>query len=393
MTAPMSARLATKGAINGATLLVLLASSPTFSFVPPPFHYAPHPSASLCMSSDVSHLLYQEQEKLIVQRGELEESLVSNVSPLKAPVIKVRGTGKAGGFGKSSSGSSSSNNNKAEGKEYAKLLQKEGVVRIDNVLAADTADQVRKYLYDLRKESEIDVANGKIQPIQRFADVLLKQNRCDLTVPMGDEVITRALDETLRLSPIGSTISSVFGDDAILHEFSCLMSDPGSQRQVIHPDTPYIEGKGPVLYTCFIALQDVTLDMGPTIWLPRTHCKEAHEEFKDTSLGSDGGESKKDALIRTQPAVLGTLTKGSCAIYDSRVLHCGTANRSVNGTSRALFYFSFKNPEVLYPGNPPSIREELAAAKVSLGDLIEDLQLLSKGKGSQLIARLGSLMR
>eukprot|EP00804_Cyclotella_cryptica_P025564 CCRYP_002825-RC/>CCRYP_002825-RC protein AED:0.41 eAED:0.41 QI:102/0/0.5/1/0/0/2/0/350 len=350
MTAPMSARLATKGAIN-------------------------------------------EQEKLIVQRGELEESLVSNVSPLKAPVIKVRGTGKAGGFGKSSSGSSSSNNNKAEGKEYAKLLQKEGVVRIDNVLAADTADQVRKYLYDLRKESEIDVANGKIQPIQRFADVLLKQNRCDLTVPMGDEVITRALDETLRLSPIGSTISSVFGDDAILHEFSCLMSDPGSQRQVIHPDTPYIEGKGPVLYTCFIALQDVTLDMGPTIWLPRTHCKEAHEEFKDTSLGSDGGESKKDALIRTQPAVLGTLTKGSCAIYDSRVLHCGTANRSVNGTSRALFYFSFKNPEVLYPGNPPSIREELAAAKVSLGDLIEDLQLLSKGKGSQLIARLGSLMR
>lgn len=394
MTTLMPLTFATIGAISSATLLVLLSASPTLSFVSPLFHYSHRPSASLYMSSDVSHLLYQEQEKLIVQRGEFEESLVTNVTPLKAPAIKIRGTGKAGGFGKSASGSSTSNdNNKAEGKEYAKLLKKEGVVRIDNVLAADTADEVREFLYDLRKKSETDVANGQIQPIQRFADVLLKQNRCDLTVPMGDEIITKALDEALRCSPIGSTISSIFGGGAILHEFSCLMSDPGSQRQVIHPDTPYIDGKGPVLYTCFIALQDVTLDMGPTIWLPRTHCKEAHEQFKDTSVGFDGGESKKDALIRAQPAVLGTLTKGSCAIYDSRVLHCGTANRSVDGTSRALFYFSFKNPEVVYPGNPASIRPELASANISLGDLMDDLQLFSKGKGSQLITRLGSLMR
>ena len=334
-------------------------------------------------------LLYQEQEKLIVQRGELEESLVTNTSPLEAPKIKIRGTGKAGGFGKSSS---SSNNNKAEGKEYAKILKKEGVVRIDNVLSSDTADEVREYLYALRKQSELEVAEGKIQPIQRFADVLLKQNRCDLTIPMGDEIITKALDETLRVSQIGSTISSVFGDGAILHEFSCLMSDPGSQRQVIHPDTPYIDGKGPVLYTCFIALQDVSLDMGPTTWLPRTHCKEAHEQFQDT-FASEGAESRKDALIRKQPAVLGTLPKGCCGIFDSRLLHCGTANRSVDGTSRALFYFSFKNPEVGYPGNPASIRAELGNANVSLGDLVKDLQMFSKGKRTELVDRLGSLMR
>ena len=92
-------------------------------------------------------------------------------------------------------------------------------------------------------------------------------------VPLGDELITQALEEALCQSPVGATVASVFSDDAVLHEFSCLMSDPGSQRQVIHPDTPYIEGKGPVLYTCFIALQDVTMDMGPTVWLPRTHTK------------------------------------------------------------------------------------------------------------------------
>jgi hypothetical protein len=49
--------------------------------------------------------------------------------------------------------------------------------------------------------------------------------------------------------------------------------------------------------------------------------------------------------------VLGLLPKGCCAIFDSRTLHCGGANRS--DKSRALFYFTFKNPKIGDPGNPP----------------------------------------
>jgi ectoine hydroxylase-related dioxygenase (phytanoyl-CoA dioxygenase family) len=253
------------------------------------------------------------------------------------------------------------------------------------VLSSDTADALREYLYKLRIAYENDVADGKVQPIERFADVLLKLNRCDLTIPLGaDPIITTALDESIRQSPIGAIISSIFGDSSILHEFSCLISDVGSQRQVIHPDTPFIDGKGPVLYTCFIALQDVTLDMGPTMWLPRTHTKEAHDAFKDSSTGGT-----KDELIKTKPAVLGTLRKGSCGIFDSRLLHCGTANRSSEGKSRALFYFSFRNPDVGYTGNPASIRQYLSSAKVSLGALLEDLELFSRGEGSPLIDLLG----
>jgi len=347
--------------------------------------------------ADVSDLLYQEQEKLIVQRGELERTFVTDTKPLEPTVIKVRGTGKAGGFGKSSSGGgsrgkSSNVSSKAEGKAHAKVLRKEGVMRINNVLSPETADGVREYLYELRRRSEKEVGEGTIQPIQRFANVLLKHNRCDLTIPLGrDDVVTEALEEVLVKSPLGATISSIFGDGAILHEFSCLMSDPSSQRQVIHPDTPYVQGKGPALYTCFIALQDVTLDMGPTVWLPRTHTKESHEAFKDANPSAAGEDSPKDRLIKTQPAVLGLLSKGDCGIFDSRTLHCGSANGS--DVSRALFYFSFKDPEVGYTGNPASIRQELGGANVGLGDLVKDLTLFGKGKGSPLIDQLGSLMR
>jgi ectoine hydroxylase-related dioxygenase (phytanoyl-CoA dioxygenase family) len=129
-------------------------------------------------------------------------------------------------------------------------------------------------------------------------------------------------------------------------------------------------------------LQDVTLEMGPTVWIPRTHNREAHGAFLDPT--------EKDALIKTTPAKLGLLTKGSCAIFDSRLLHCGSANRSEE--SRALFYFSFKNPDVGYTGNPASIRQELGNANVPLGELMHELELVGKGKGSPLIDRLGSRM-
>eukprot|EP00580_Thalassiosira_gravida_P017043 CAMPEP_0201669152 /NCGR_PEP_ID=MMETSP0494-20130426/22522_1 /ASSEMBLY_ACC=CAM_ASM_000839 /TAXON_ID=420259 /ORGANISM="Thalassiosira gravida, Strain GMp14c1" /LENGTH=440 /DNA_ID=CAMNT_0048149821 /DNA_START=101 /DNA_END=1420 /DNA_ORIENTATION=- len=357
-------------------------------------------SSSLMMAGvDVSNLLYEEQEKLIVRRGQLEQTFVTRTRPLEPTVLKVRGTGKAGGFGKSSSGGgsrgkSSRGSTQAEGKAHAKVLRREGVMRIDNVLSEETADGVREYLYDLRRRSEREVGEGKLQPIQRFANVLLKRNRCDLTIPLGqDEIITKALEEALCNSPLGATISSIFGDGAILHEFSCLMSDPSSQRQVIHPDTPYVDGKGPSLYTCFIALQDVTSDMGPTVWLPRTHNKESHEAFKDatpsattattsttTATAEEEGEndSPKDRLIKTKPAVLGLLSKGDCGIFDSRTLHCGSANGS--DASRALFYFSFKDPAVGYAGNPASIRRELGGANVGLGDLMEDLTSFGRGK-------------
>ena len=322
-------------------------------------------------------------------------STSSNITPLKASIVKVRGTGKSGGFGKAGGSSSKSGiksaANKVEAKTHSKILLKDGVVRIDNVLSPKVADRMRDHVYALRRKAEDEVKAGTVQPIQRFANVLLKKDRCDLTIPLGndDDIVTDALNEVLRESAVGQTIATILGDDAVLYELSCLMSDAGSQRQVVHPDTPFIEGQGPVLYTCFIALQDVRLDMGPTAWLPGTHTAQAHDAFKDNN--SILGESRKDALVRNQPAVLGTLSKGSCAIFDSRCLHCGTANKS--GDSRALFYFSFKNAQVGYPGNPASIRLELGSAKVSMKAMEEDLELYSKGQGHPLIDRLAATMR
>ena len=145
-----------------------------------------------------------------------------------------------------------------------------------------------------------------------------------------------------------------------------------------------------MLFTVFIALQDIRLDMGPTTFLPGTHTLNAHTAFQDND--ATNGESRKDKLISGNEAVLGMLPKGSCSIFDSRLLHAGTSNQS-ESDSRALFYFSFKKKTVGYPGNPASIRTELGAAQIPLSGLIDDLDSFSKGKGHPMIDDLASRLR
>ena len=319
--------------------------------------------------------LYQEQERLLVKRGVIESDLMAKSgSPISPSVSK--GTSAAKGFG--ASGGMKPAEAKAAAKVHAKELRKSGVVRIDDIFPVAMADELREYVFDLRKRSEEQVQSGKVRQIERFADVLLKENRCDLTIPIEDEIVVDALLHVFQKTPVGKMMSSMLGKQAGLYELSCLISDNGSNRQVVHPDTPCTsDDDEAVLYTCFIALQDIDLSMGPTTWLPETHTTKAHDLFKDDYVPASSGESSKDKLLRTTPSVLGVLPKGSCAIFDSRLLHCGGANTS--DTSRALFYFSFKNSKIGYPGNPASIRPELSS-KYTIATLEKELKDRRKKK-------------
>ena len=123
--------------------------------------------------------------------------------------------------------------------------------------------------------------------------------------------------------------------EAELFELAALVSDPGAPRQPVHPDTGYKEGfDEPAVLTGFLALQDVDEDMGPTVFLPRTHFAPVHARFNDKE-----GNGKNE-LLKSAPQALGLLGRGDMSLFDSRLLHCGDANRS--NKRRILFYFSFK---------------------------------------------------
>jgi ectoine hydroxylase-related dioxygenase (phytanoyl-CoA dioxygenase family) len=156
---------------------------------------------------------------------------------------------------------------------------------------------------------------------------------------------------------------------------SSYISDPGSTRQVIHADTPCFgkeRDRQPILCTCFLALQDVRLDMGPTLFLPQTNTYAMHALFFGEEDSGATSTPVKDHFLQTHPSVLGMLPKGSCVLFDSRLLHCGTANTSVED-SRALFFFSFQHPGITLSnpgGDTASIRSDVKG-RFRLSDFVK----------------------
>ena len=287
---------------------------------------------------------------------------------------------------------------------YAEALHKDGIVRIDNVLTDLLADNLKNYLVDLRDRSRASIESAVLLDSQeRFADVLLNRNRCDLKIPLGPPPVTEALHHVLHNTPLRRLMEHVFdsyvttgpggstGSAATLYELNCFMSQAGALRQLVHADnvcvTPgVLHEDEPVMLTLFIALQDIDLDMGPTTWLLGTHNRAAHQDFYANSDEEKIGNTpatiltEKAGLLRNRQKVIGTLPRGSCAIFDPRTLHCAGANTCADANAtRALFYVSFKNPRVDYPGCPSCSGYGIVDAELTLLELCRGLDARMTG--------------
>jgi ectoine hydroxylase-related dioxygenase (phytanoyl-CoA dioxygenase family) len=168
-----------------------------------------------------------------------------------------------------------------------------------------------------------------------------------------DDTVQSCLKGLFRKgSALGTTLSSTMGDKAELFELAAFVTLPGADRQVVHADTLFT--KQPALFTVALALQDITEDMGPTLFFPGTHTKPMHRLF-------DNAKTKDQLLLKT-PHKLSLLQTGDIHVYDSRCLHCGTPNQS--DRPRVLFYASFRNPRAGKQGedfwNVASLRPEYA---------------------------------
>ena len=81
------------------------------------------------------------------------------------------------------------------------------------------------------------------------------------------------------------------GADGILVELSALVTFPGASGQSLHTDIPFNalpENEGvPPLCSVFVALQDISREMGPTMILKGTHQKMFHQTIKATQESYD----------------------------------------------------------------------------------------------------------
>jgi hypothetical protein len=214
--------------------------------------------------------LRAEADSAVAARGAHERALLQPGEPLVA-IKQRRGGASAVGFGaqvgRDGRGAKEAGGGKA-GKTGASAargrprsastlfdeMQRNGVVRIDGALRPDTVAQLRAAVDCERARAEAEVGDGgSFDPADRFADLVLLENRCDLLLPVRGAVFS-ALHELLGDGAVlGDLLEELVGEQGVFNELACLISEPGARQQPLHPDTPWTSR--PPLYAAFVALQ------------------------------------------------------------------------------------------------------------------------------------------
>ena len=218
-------------------------------------------------------------------------------------------------------------------------LRENGVVRLDNILSHELCDACAAAInvsLQVARDAGIDYFSDTKE--MGFGNVDANNKRWDMYLnnqgPFQASMQYMFGESSTVLSTLFSNLFN--GVDPQMYEYAALISDSGAVSQRIHSDTTF-QTECP-LYTVFIALQDITSDMGPTIFLPGSNTEVGHTEFR----------FRRNQFIDNSISKHSLLKKGDVTVMDSRSFHCGSANNSLY--RRALFYFTLLNPNITNMG-------------------------------------------
>eukprot|EP01126_Amoeba_proteus_P050145 TRINITY_DN5900_c0_g1_i2.p1 TRINITY_DN5900_c0_g1~~TRINITY_DN5900_c0_g1_i2.p1 ORF type:complete len:242 (+),score=39.09 TRINITY_DN5900_c0_g1_i2:46-771(+) len=212
-------------------------------------------------------------------------------------------------------------------------LEDSGYVILPNALTEEEAFLTRRRL-SLYLQEAIERNNESC-----FALINTRKHRHDLRLDLSEE---NKRVVSLVLSNYNSLYQSLFTQESQLVEFGVITSHPGAEQQAIHSDVEF-DSEARRIYTTFVALQDITPEMGGTLIWTGTHTPYFCEFYKPFMLGP-----VDPYYTINEPAQM-TLKAGQAVLMDTRIMHCGGANTS--SIDRLLLHFSF---ETTIESNPPA---------------------------------------
>lgn len=195
-----------------------------------------------------------------------------------------------------------------------KALVRDGYVILGDILPGPTVLELNKQ-FDLAHRHFLRDCDSK--------EVLKVGNRRYM-VPVS--LAGRFRDPLVYANPvILAIVRTALGGDAILESFGAVISLSGSEAQHIHRDGPFLfdAGISPILPAHAL-----------TVVIPLI---EMNEEHGTTAIwpGSHRWIGFREQVVPEAPLI----PTGSCAIWDFRLFHGGTANRS--DAHRAILYITY----------------------------------------------------
>ncbi len=217
--------------------------------------------------------------------------------------------------------------------EHVAFFRDNGYVRCDDVLSAEELEIVRRGIDKGRAERKglvRDLAgSGENGNSQAGKDRILQMLNLWELYPEIKAYVFGGRSARMAQQLTGSPTIHLYHDQALIKE-------PGpSAPSPWHQDQPYWPSEEPGMISCWMALDDVTVERGCMQFIPGSH---RWGEFPPMSFKGDG-PALSDALsdeqnARWKPAPV-ELKAGSCTFHHGLTFHYTNAN-TTNHIRRAL---------------------------------------------------------
>ena len=229
--------------------------------------------------------------------------------------------------------------------EFDTAMDSKGFVLLEELCAKDVLEQLQKVcqvrskiLHETLGDKTIGIGsvNGYDEIVQR------SKGRWDIPISPAE------FGFDVKAFPWWPLVVRLLGNDAE-HSFSgVVFSDPGSPAQEWHIDSPHVSAEHLPAHAVnvFVALEDISIEMGPTEFAVGSHWHTNHlsnpELVVDNLLYQNSGISPEilDTPKGTLERYSSTFSAGNCVIFDDRMLHRGLANAS--DRTRYVVYFSYR---------------------------------------------------
>eukprot|EP00928_Gymnodinium_smaydae_P078945 TRINITY_DN62998_c0_g1_i1.p1 TRINITY_DN62998_c0_g1~~TRINITY_DN62998_c0_g1_i1.p1 ORF type:complete len:303 (+),score=48.49 TRINITY_DN62998_c0_g1_i1:44-910(+) len=206
-------------------------------------------------------------------------------------------------------------------------LEEDGYVIVPGVLQREVVEAAKKRLLHERAEADASA----------FAKILTRDRRDCMRLPISTDN-AELLASVVGSSKLSDVYKRLVGQDAKLVEFGLITSCPGAPMQDIHADVNF-DSDARQIFTSFVALQDVTEQMGPTQVWSGTHTAYFCEFYKPRMLGPHD-----PYYVSTEPEKA-IMSAGDVLIMDTRIMHCAGENKTPEAEGsplRMLMHFSFE---------------------------------------------------
>lgn len=206
----------------------------------------------------------------------------------------------------------------------ASRYARHGFALVPSLLAASDIEVIRARIMDIAagRLPTFPEANVEFEPEpdETGKPVVRKINQC---AEHDDIFMALARDERIL-----DIVESLIGPDIKLFGSQCFMKPAGGVEKPYHQDSAYFTIEPRSLVTCWIALDDVTLESGCVWVIPGSHQGELFDHSEPWRVGDRVDMQVPADKIDLDQETPITMSAGSCSFHHSKLLHRSGPNHT-----------------------------------------------------------------